>query len=89
MGTSVGLDVSLKETSVCILDQDGTRADSSAGAIQGHEQAKRTHPQLLFEGDSAIWRRNTVSQMKSKIALSFRKAVRQYPAFQTDIMTMP
>ena len=25
MGTFVGLDVSLKETSVCILDQDGTR----------------------------------------------------------------
>jgi transposase len=25
MGTFVGLDVSLKETSVCILDQDGRR----------------------------------------------------------------
>ena len=25
MGMFVGLDVSLKETSVCILDQDGTR----------------------------------------------------------------
>ena len=25
MGTFVGLDVSLKETSVCMLDQDGTR----------------------------------------------------------------
>jgi hypothetical protein len=25
MGTFVGLDVSLNETSVCILDQDGTR----------------------------------------------------------------
>jgi hypothetical protein len=25
MGTFVGLDVSLKETSVCIVDQDGTR----------------------------------------------------------------
>ena len=61
MATFVGLDVSLKETSVCVLDQDGTRVfegkvESAPAAIANVIQ-KRAPDVMLLTKDN--WERVT------------------------------
>jgi transposase len=62
MGTFVGLDVSLKETSVCILDQDGTRVFE--GKVASEPAAivrliRKRAPELarvgLESGPTSVW----------------------------------
>ncbi len=62
MGTFAGLDVSLKETSVCILDQDGTRVFE--GKVESEPAAivwliRKRAPDLarvgLESGSTSVW----------------------------------
>jgi transposase len=62
MGTFVGLDVSLKETSVCVLDQDGTRVFE--GRVASEPTAivrviRKRAPDLarvgLESGSTSVW----------------------------------
>ena len=62
MGTFVGLDVSLKETSVCILDQDGTRVFEGKVASEPAAIARlirKRAPDLarvgLESGPTSVW----------------------------------
>jgi transposase len=62
MGTFVGLDVSLKETSVCILDQDGTRVFEGKVASEPSAIARlirKRAPDLarvgLESGPTSVW----------------------------------
>jgi transposase len=62
MGTFVGLDVSLKETSVCIVDQDGTRIFEGKVASEPSAIARlirKRAPDLvrigLESGPTSVW----------------------------------
>jgi transposase len=62
MGTFVGLDVSLKETSVCIVDQDGTRifegkvaSEPSAIARLIRKRAPDLGRMGLESGPTSVW----------------------------------
>src|ERR1700710_699318 len=62
MGTFVGLDVSLKDTSVCILDQDGTRVfegkvASEPAAIAWLIRKRASDPARvgLESGPTSVW----------------------------------
>src|SRR6195952_2861770 len=62
MGTFVGLDVSLEETSVCILDQDGTGVVEGKGASDPAAIARLIRKQApdlarvgLESGPTSVW----------------------------------
>src|SRR4051794_33025224 len=77
MGTFVGLDVSLKETSVCILDQDGTRvfegkvASEPAAIIRlVRKRAPDLTPVGLESGPTSVWLTHALKAEASRWCVS-------------------
>ena len=90
MGTFVGLDVSLKETSVCILDQEGTRVFE--GKVASEPAAivrlirKRAHDLArvgLESGPTSVWLTHALkAEGLPVVCLDARHAT--LPSFETE-----